>query len=144
MSSSTQDDRKTIEAWLLAFHDASKSLDADAWLDNFFTDNAALQYGNSPVISGLAVRLMFKNVFSKLDMMTHDVEYFDYVPPRIYQAATIRYLVKGDDPEKDVIQIPGFATFFVRKGDDGEIRCYRAETFLDPSPVFQRMVEKGE
>ncbi|KAJ4256067.1 hypothetical protein NW762_009141 [Fusarium torreyae] len=144
MSSSAQDDRKAIETWLLAFHNASKSLDADTWLDNFFTDDAALQYGNNPVISGPAVRLMFKNVFSKLDMMTHDVDYFDYVPPRVYQAATIRYLVKGDDPGKDVIQIPGFATFFVKKEDNGKIRCYRAETFLDPSAVFKRIAEKGE
>lgn len=67
----------------------------------------------------------------------------DYVSPRIYQAATIQYLVKGDDIEKDVIRIPGFATFFVKKFEDGKFRCYRAETFLDPSPVFQRIAEKG-
>lgn len=104
---------------------------------------------------------MFKGVFSKLDMMTHDVEYFgmapskqgrvknatklkltDYVPPRIYQAARIRYLVKDDNPDKDVIEIPGFATFFVKSGEDGKLRCFRAETFLDPSPVFQRIAEK--
>lgn len=72
-----------------------------------------------------------------------DKQWTDYVPPRIYQAATIRYLVKGDDSAKDVIQIPGFATFFVKPGGDGSLRCYRAETFLDPSPVFQRMAEKG-
>jgi hypothetical protein len=51
--------------------------------------------------------------------------------------------VKGDDSEKDVIQIPGFATFFVKSDDAGKLRCYRAETFLDPSPVFARIAEKG-
>lgn len=76
-------------------------------------------------------------------ILSTDKQWTDYVPPRIYQAATIRYVVKGDDPAKDVIRIPGFATFSVTLGDDGSLRCYRAETFLDPSPVFQRMAEKG-
>jgi hypothetical protein len=35
------------------------------------------------------------------------------------QSAAMRYLVKGGDPEKDVITIPGFAVFFGRRGDDG-------------------------
>ena len=104
---------------------------------------------------------MFKDVFAKLDQMTHEVNYFglstrfwrthdwtddgprpDFVEPKIYQAATIRYVVKGDDAEKDAITIPGFAVFSTRVGDDGRRRCYRAETFLDPSPVFRRIGEK--
>ena len=40
----------------LQFHDASASLDADKWLNRFFTDDAALQYANNPVISGMEVR----------------------------------------------------------------------------------------
>jgi hypothetical protein len=66
----------------------------------------------------------------------------DVVGSRIYQSASIRYLIKGDDPAKDIITIPGFAVFFIRTTDDGQIRCYKAETFLDPSPVFQRIVKK--
>ena len=108
---------------------------------------------------------MFEQVFAQLDQMTHTVDYFgappptpdrvfipsvlpidtrglDYVEPRIYQAATIHYVIKGDDPVADKITIPGFAVFSTRVGDDGLRRCYQAETFLDPSPVFQRMQEK--
>jgi hypothetical protein len=66
----------------------------------------------------------------------------DYVPPRIYQAATVRYLVKGDDPEKDVIKIPGFSSLSVTEGSGGKLRCYHAEIFLDASPVFLRIAEK--
>ncbi|CAH0054778.1 unnamed protein product [Clonostachys solani] len=127
----------------LKFHSGSKSLDADYWLDNFFTENASLQYANNPVISGQSVRQMFKEVFKKLDLMTHEVLYFDFVGDRIYQSAKIRYLVKGDNPDRDVIEIPGFAVFNVEHDEDGKLRCYKAETFLDPSPVFQRIAEKG-
>ncbi|OQE19221.1 hypothetical protein PENFLA_c019G03579 [Penicillium flavigenum] len=39
--------------------------------------------------------------------------------------------------------IPGFAVFFVQMDDVGHVKCYRAETFLDPSAVFQRTAEKS-
>uniref|UniRef100_A0A8H7KFL2 SnoaL-like domain-containing protein n=1 Tax=Bionectria ochroleuca TaxID=29856 RepID=A0A8H7KFL2_BIOOC len=135
--------REKILAWLHEFHSASKTLDADYWLGNFFTENASLQYANSPVISGPSVRQMFKEVFKKLDLMTHEVLYFDFVGDRIYQAAKIRYLVKGDNPDQDVIEVPGFAVCNVEHGEDEKLRCYKAEIFLDPSPVFHRIAEKG-
>jgi hypothetical protein len=106
------------------------------------TDDVEMQYANSPVIKGSEVRQMFKTVLGQLGMMTHEIRYFDYVAPRIYQAATIRYLVKGDSLD-DEITIPGFAVFFVRKDDAGCVRCYRAETFLDASAVFRRIAEKS-
>jgi hypothetical protein len=107
------------------------------------TDDVEIQYSNNPVIKGNEVRQMFKIVLGQLDMMTHEICYFDYVAPRIYQAATIRYLVKGDSPDTDEITIPGFAVFCVRRDDAGCVKCYRAETFLDPSAVFQRIAEKS-
>ena len=62
-----------------------------------------------------------------MSKMEHQVRYFDYVKPRIYQSATIRYLVKGDNTDNEIV-IPGFAVFSVRsdKGDN-TIKCYRAE-----------------
>ncbi|KAM0228914.1 hypothetical protein ACHAP5_011819 [Fusarium lateritium] len=143
MHSSVQEDRQRIESWLLAFHESSKTLDADQWVDSFFTNDVTLQFANNPAISGDDLRRMFKNVFTNLDMMTHDIEYFDYIPPRIYQAATVRYLVKGDNPEKDVIQIPGFSSLSVKEDTNGKLRCYHAEIFLDASPVFRRIGEKA-
>lgn len=106
------------------------------------TDDVELQYANNPVVKGGEVRKMFKDTFAKLDMMTHEVRYFDYVAPRIYQVATIRYLVKGDNPRTDEITIPGIAVFYMRKDDAGGVKCYRAETYLDPSEVFQRIADK--
>ncbi|KAJ5301746.1 hypothetical protein PENANT_c002G11815 [Penicillium antarcticum] len=143
MSAGPELDNDAVLKWLEAFHRASASLDADKWLDEFMTDDVELQYGNSPVTKGSEVRQMFKTVLGQLDMMTHEVRYFDYVAPRIYQAATIRYLVKGDSLNTDEITIPGFATFYIRQDDNGLVKCYRAETFLDPSAVFQRIAERS-
>lgn len=106
------------------------------------TDDVEMQYANTPLLKGDSVRQMFKAVLGELDTMTHEIRYFDYVAPRIYQAATIRYVVKGDNRVTDEITIPGFAVFEVRKDDVGVVRCYRAETFLDPSVVFQRIRER--
>lgn len=107
------------------------------------TDDIELQYANNPVLKGPEVKAMFTSVFQQLSLMEHKILYFDFVPPRIYQAAQIRYRVVGDpnDGSQD-IEIPGFATFFVREGSDGRLKCYRAETFLDPSQVFARIAQK--
>ncbi|KAJ5917150.1 hypothetical protein N7466_010704 [Penicillium verhagenii] len=94
------------------------------------TDDVEMQYANNPVIKGSEVRQMFKTVLGQLDMMTHEIRYFDFVAPRIYQAATIRYLVKGGNKDIDEITIPGFAVFAVRRDDTGRLKVYRAETFL--------------
>lgn len=67
----------------------------------------------------------------------------DVVDSKIYQAATIRYLVKGDNPERDVIEIPGFAVFFLRHKDGERPKLSRAETYLNPTEVFGRIAEKG-
>jgi hypothetical protein len=106
------------------------------------TEDVELQYANNPVLKGPDVQAMFEQVFPQLDMMEHDILYFDFVEPRIYQATRIRYRVKGDDAAHD-IDIPGFGTFFVRDSADGFLKCYRAEIFLDPSPLFARLAEKS-
>lgn len=105
-------------------------------------DDIELQYANNPVVKGPDVKAMFAQVFQQLDLMEHNIVYFDFVAPRIYQAARIRYRVKGDDETGD-IDIPGFATFFVREESDGLLKCYRAETFLDPTQVFARIAQKA-
>lgn len=106
------------------------------------TEDIELQYANNPVLKGAEVRAMFEQVFPQLDLMEHEILYFDFVAPRIYQATRIRYRVKGDLPSQD-ISIPGFGAFYMREGHDGSFKCYRAEVYLDPSPVFARMAEKS-
>ena len=74
--------------------------------------------------------------------MTHHIESFDYIAGerKILQAARIVYRVKGDKEEK-VIEIPGFAAFTLERDADGVIRLVKAQTWLDPSPVTERIVE---
>ena len=73
--------------------------------------------------------------------MTHHVESFDYIAEnsKILQAARIVYQVKGDKEEK-VIEIPGFAAFSLERDADRVIRLVKAQTWLDPSPVTERIV----
>ncbi|KAI8716514.1 hypothetical protein NCS52_00945500 [Fusarium sp. LHS14.1] len=81
MTEATDIGREEIEAWLLEYHHGSESLDADSWLDNFYTEDISLQYANLPVLSGVSVRQMFKETFTKLDMMTHEILYFGMFLP---------------------------------------------------------------
>ncbi|KIW90028.1 uncharacterized protein Z519_09458 [Cladophialophora bantiana CBS 173.52] len=156
---STQDlERAEIQKWLEDFHAASATLSASHWCNNFFAPSIILQFGNGPPVQGLeALRdMFFAPQLSRLDLMEHYIEYFDYVPPRIYQAARIKYRVKGDDPSgKDDVEIPGFATLYVREDGDGDVAsgdggnkgrliCYRMETFLDTRPLEKRMQEVFE
>ncbi|KIW81549.1 hypothetical protein Z517_04575 [Fonsecaea pedrosoi CBS 271.37] len=149
MASKQDPDRARIQKWLEDNHAASATLSASHWCNNFFSSDIVLQFGNHPPVQGLEnVRdHFFPPQLARLDLMEHYIEYFDYVAPRIYQAARIRYRVKGDDPSgKDDVEIPGFATFYVREKEDGGLICYRMEVFIDSRPLEKRLQEvfKGE
>ena len=51
------------------------------------------------------------------------------------------YLIKGDDPAKDIITIPAFAVFEVRE-ESKQIRCQRAEIYSDTSPLIGKIQAK--
>lgn len=137
--------REALQKWLLNFHATSKSLDAQAF-SMLFTTNAEVQYANNPVTKGReAIQQGFDTAFKHLDLMTHDIVYFDFVSgpePKLYQAADIRYVVKGDDLEKDVIRIPGLLSGWLDT-EDGMLKLKRCEIYLDASQLFGRMAEKG-
>ncbi|GAM91307.1 hypothetical protein ANO11243_093560 [Dothideomycetidae sp. 11243] len=130
------------QKWLQAFHTASATLNAHEWLETFTTPDVVFQYANNAPLSGReATTAMLHGVLSCLEKMTHEVLYFDYVPPRLYQAAMIEYVVKGDDTATQTIRIPGFAVFWLVE-EGGVVKCSRAETFLDPGEVLGRIREK--
>lgn len=116
-------------------------MDAKSWWADLFTADTQLRYANNPEIRGDAARDMFDQTFQELDLCDHRLEYFDYCPPRIYQALKVKYRIKGDSPSQD-IELPGFVTLFVEEDQHGDLKCYRTETFLDPTPVFGRIAEK--
>lgn len=135
-----------LRKWLLEFHATSKTLDAQAF-SMFFTKDAELHFANNPTAHGReAIQQSFAFAFEKLESMTHEIVYFDSVPgssgQRIYQAADIRYVVKGDDPEKDEIRVPGMMSGLFTI-EDGKLKLENCEVYLDMSKVLARMAEKG-
>jgi hypothetical protein len=65
------------------------------------------------------------------------------VSPCIYHRCDVRYLVKGDDPKTQKIKVPALATMLMKRDEDGNLKSYKMEVFIDPSPVFARISEKG-
>lgn len=136
--------REAIESWLLDFHKSTATLDAKHSVENFFTPDIELQYANNPIITGReSAQAFFDTAFKAMDSMTHDIVYFDFVAPdKLYQAVTIRYVVKGDTAEKDMISIPAMMTSWLRE-DKGRLMMKRSEIYLDASQLFGRMAAKG-
>ena len=85
--------------------------------------------------------LLFETFFTRLSEMTHHIESFNYIPEdkKMLQAARIVYRVKGDS-ENRVIDIPGFAAFTLERDGKGSIKLVKAQIWLDPSPVMERIV----
>lgn len=113
-------------------------------MEQFFTGDIELYYANNPRVSGKeAVGGFFDTAFKALDSMHHEIVYFDLVAPnKLYQAATIKYVVKGDDPDKDLITIPAMMVATLVEAD-GKLKFKRNEIYLDASALFGRMIEKG-
>lgn len=65
----------------------------------------------------------------------------DTIKDKIYQAASIDYVVKGD-PEHRPITISAMGNFFryPEVGKDGG-KLIRFEVYLDPTPLVGRMME---
>lgn len=136
--------QEAIQSWLLDFHKSTATLDAKYCTERFFTSDVELQYANNPVASGReGAKDFFDKAFRALDTMTHEIVYFDFVAPdKLCQAATINYVVKGDDQTKDMIKIPAMMTVWLRE-EQGDLRISRNEIYLDASRLFGRMNEKG-
>jgi len=136
--------RAALEKWLLEFHESTASLDAKYCTERFFTRDVEVQYANNPTAQGIKqAQGFFDSAFNALDSMTHEIVYFDFVAPnKLYQAAKIQYVVKGDDSVKDVIAIPAMMTTWLVE-EEGRLMVKRNEIYLDASAVFGRMHEKG-
>ncbi|KIY47224.1 hypothetical protein FISHEDRAFT_45741 [Fistulina hepatica ATCC 64428] len=124
------------------YHGYGDSLNVEGWLKHCLTADAVIRFANNPPLEGAdAIREAFTAQFAMLQSMKHTIVYFDIVGSTIYQAAQIKYVVKGDSEHK-VIDIPGFAVFHM----DGDVftqdsRMSLFEVYLDPSPLHQRFTE---
>ena len=136
--------RTSIQTFLEAFHTSTAALDARSTVEQFFTSDIECQYANNPLAVGAnTVQSFFDTAFNALDSMTHKIVYFDFIAPdKLYQAATIRYVVKGDDADTQMIIVPAMMTAWLRE-ENGQLKIRRNEIYLDTNRLFGRMAEKG-
>ncbi|KAI1472550.1 uncharacterized protein F4812DRAFT_409368 [Daldinia caldariorum] len=124
-----------IREWLLRFHASNDSLDVSR-LEDIYTKDAKVQFGNMPLFEGLdELRSFFKGTWARLEMMHHKIESFDMVDNKIYQPCHITWKVKND-PEKETIVVPAFA--FVHLETSGENRglVKQAAYYMDGAPLM--------
>ena len=67
--------------------------------------------------------------------MKHTIGHVDVLPDRIYQEATIDYVLKGDE-EKKVVSVQGMA-IFGKRVDEDKMRFFTV--YLDTSPLVERV-----
>lgn len=91
--------------------------------------------GQPPVHGHAAIISHFQRQFARLQSMKHTIGHFDVTHDRIYQEATVTYIVKGD-PEQQPIEAQGLAVF--GKGvDESKIRLFTV--YIDLEPLRNRM-----
>lgn len=138
--------REALRSWLNEVHgpDGTASLNGKRVVEDWFTDDVELRYANYPTITGKDKATgLFETQYNALDGLTHDVPDFDFIAPnKLYQPATVRWLVKGDDPAKDWIEVQAMSTFWLTE-EDSKLKIRRAEIVLDVNEVTERMKSKG-
>ncbi|KAJ5513407.1 hypothetical protein N7463_002959 [Penicillium fimorum] len=124
--------------WLQSFHRLGDSLSPEEWVDTFYDPECTMQFlGQAPVHGHAAIISHFQRQFSRLDSMKHTIRHVDVTHDRIYQEATVTYIVK-DDPEQRPIEAQGLAVF----GKGAEERKITFFTvYLDLEPLRNRMKE---
>ncbi|EIM84766.1 uncharacterized protein STEHIDRAFT_148095 [Stereum hirsutum FP-91666 SS1] len=140
--------------WLTEFYAASDTRDASLWVDAFFTDDAAIDFGNHPTVRGKEnIRPWVGEQFPYISLIKHEILEFHEANNSIYHSLRISYRVK-DDPEDQVIPIRAFAIAHRRLVDSGLVvteplqggekpcgglRVDKFEVWLDKSPVAERI-----
>jgi len=73
--------------------------------------------------------------------MKHEILHFDVVENRIYQSASISYVIRND-PEDKIIRVLGMAVFhLVPMGEEEAGMMQRFDVYLDPTPIGARIKE---
>jgi hypothetical protein len=69
----TPEQKEKTLGWLQEFHSSSDSLDAKSWVSKYFTNDAVVQFANSPIIKahGPFIEIQDKRL-AVLDEMKHE------------------------------------------------------------------------
>ncbi|CAM6104016.1 unnamed protein product [Calypogeia fissa] len=131
-----EDLNAAARAWLQQLHVAGDSLNPQEYVPKFYTEDCVMEFPGHPVLQGHAAIIeFFKRQFLELESIKHTIKHVDALPDRIYQEATIEYVLKKD-PEKKVIVVEGLAVFG-KAVDEHKMRFFRV--YLDPTPLAQRV-----
>lgn len=138
MATPSANEVATVFEWLQSFHRHGDALSPELWVKTFYAPNCTMQFlGQSPVTGHAAIIAHFQRQFSGLESMKHDIGHVDITPERIYQEATVTYVVKGD-PERRPVEVQGLAVF--GKGVwDSQMKFFTV--YLDLKPLQDRMRE---
>ncbi|RAL06113.1 nuclear transport factor 2 family protein [Aspergillus ibericus CBS 121593] len=124
--------------WLQNYHLLGDQLNPDIAVPPFYAPDCEFRFPGRPLIKGQeAIINFFKQQSTVLESMKHTIGHFDVLPDRIYQEASIEYVLKAD-PEKKVIHVNGIAIFGKRVNED-QMRFFTV--YLDPSPIAERLKE---
>ncbi|EIM84786.1 uncharacterized protein STEHIDRAFT_122749 [Stereum hirsutum FP-91666 SS1] len=146
MSSSSTLNQSSTKEWLMKFFSAIDSLDINRWVDNFYTKDAVLEFGNNPAIQGAEnIRKWFGDQLPLVASMKHDTGEFHEANGSIYVAATITYVVKGD-PINKPIPLRAFAICHRIAVDEPTSenegkRANKVQIFIDRGLVMERVKE---
>lgn len=123
-------------AWLQGCHAVGDSLNAQEFVSGFYGEDCIMEFSGYPVMRGHAAILeFFEGQFAQLESMKHTIKHVDTLPDRIYQEATIEYVLKKD-LDKKVIPVQGIA--IIGKAVD-EQRMSFFRVYLDPTPIAERI-----
>ena len=130
------DTNAAAHAWLTDFHAIGDSLDPKASVAKFYTEDCVMQFPGLPQLKGHTEILnFFERQFLLLESMKHTITHFDVLPDRIYQEATISYVVKGDS-EKKPVEVQGIAMFGKGVNED---KMSFFTVYLNPAPLQERI-----
>ncbi|OJI82049.1 hypothetical protein ASPTUDRAFT_57814 [Aspergillus tubingensis CBS 134.48] len=124
------------KSWLQDYHSLGDQLNPDIAVPKFYTPDCEMRFpGHAPIKGHEAIINFFKEQSTILESMKHTIGHVDVLPDRIYQEATIDYVLKGDE-EKKVVSVQGFA-IFGKRVDEDKMRFFTV--YLDTSPLVERV-----
>ncbi|RAK92477.1 hypothetical protein BO79DRAFT_65280 [Aspergillus costaricaensis CBS 115574] len=124
------------KSWLRDYHTLGDELNPDIAVPKFYTPDCEMRFpGHAPIKGHEAIISFFKEQSTILESMKHTIGHVDVLPDRIYQEATIDYVLKGDE-EKKVVSVQGMA-IFGKRVDEDKMRFFTV--YLDTSPLVERV-----
>ena len=130
--------------WIRGSFIAADSLDADRWINTYFTHDATLLFNSTALEGRTAILNYFTNFMPALSSMHHVTEQMVMMQPAsggggsgematLLHECVIHYGVKGD---VEVVLVRGV---LVAECDVVQQRFKRIRVYLDPAALMQRM-----